>query len=53
MVDESGEVSALGGVDDVILVDPEEVRRPDALFLVTLLTNVGDQRPATRRSKRR
>ena len=42
MVDESGQVSALCGVDDVVLVDPEEVRRPDALLLVTLLPNVGD-----------
>ncbi len=42
MVDEPGEVSALGGVDDIVLVDPEQVGRPDALFLVTFLTNVGD-----------
>jgi hypothetical protein len=45
VVDEPGEVSALGGVDDIVLVDPEEVGRPDALFLVTFLANVGDQWP--------
>ena len=41
MVDEPGEVAALGGVHDVVEVDPEEVARPDALLLVALLAHVG------------
>ena len=45
MVDEPREVAALGGVDDVVLVDPEEVGRSDALLLVSLLPDVGDERP--------
>ena len=41
MVDEPGEISALGRVHDVVEVDPEEVTRAYALLLVTLLADVG------------
>ena len=42
MVNKSGQVAALGSVDDVVHVDPEQVGRPDALLLVALLPHVGD-----------
>ena len=51
MVDEPREVAALGGVDDVVLVDPEEVGRSDALLLVSLLPDVGDERPEKQRGR--
>ena len=41
MVDEPGEISALGRVHDVVEVDPEEVTRAYALLLVTFLADVG------------
>ena len=41
MVDEPGEISALGRVHDIVEVDPEEVTRAYALLLVTLLADVG------------
>ena len=40
MVDEPGEISALGRIHDVVEVDPEEVTGADALLLVTLLSHV-------------
>lgn len=42
MVDEPGKVPKLGGVHDVVQVDPEEVRAADALLLVVLLPHVGE-----------
>ena len=45
VVDEPREVAALGGVDDVVLVYAEEVGRSDALLLVPLFPDVGDEWP--------
>ncbi len=44
MVDESGKVSFLGRVHDVVLVDPEQVGGADALLFVALFPNVGQDR---------
>lgn len=41
VVDESGQVSTLGGVDDGVVVDPEQVAAADALLCVALLAIVG------------
>lgn len=40
MVDEPGQVAALGRIDDGVLVDPEQVATADAFVLVTSLTHV-------------
>lgn len=40
VVDEPGQVAALGGVDDGVLVDPEEVTAADAFLLVASLAHV-------------
>lgn len=40
MVDEPGQVAALGRVDDGVLVDSEQVAASDALLLVAPLTHV-------------
>lgn len=45
VVDETGEVAALGGVDDGVVVDAEHVAAADALLLVALLPHVGDHLP--------
>ena len=45
MVDEPGEISALGRIHDVVGVDPEEVTGSDALLLVTLLSHVREDGP--------
>ncbi len=42
MIDKSGEISALSGIYDVVLIDPEEVGRADTLLLVSLLANVSN-----------
>ena len=44
MIDEPGKVAALGGVDDVVQVDSEEVGGADALALVAVLADVGEGR---------
>lgn len=38
VVDEAGKVSALGGVDDGVVVDPKQVAATDAFLCVLLLT---------------
>ena len=45
MVDEPGEISALGRIHDVVEVDPEEVTGADTLLLVTLLSHVREDGP--------
>lgn len=42
VVDETGEVAALRGVDDGVVVNAEHVAAADALFLVTFLPHVCD-----------
>ena len=42
VVDEAGEVAALGGVDDGVVVHAEHVAAADPLFLVALLPHVRD-----------
>lgn len=42
VVDESGKVAALGGVDDGVVVDAEHVAAADALLLVAFLPHVRD-----------
>jgi hypothetical protein len=42
VVDESGEVSTLGGVYNPVLVDSEEVTRTNASLLIVLLSFVGN-----------
>lgn len=42
VVDESGKVAALGGVDDGVMVDTEHVAAADALFFVALLPHVSN-----------
>lgn len=42
VVDETGEVATLGGVDDGVVVHAEHVAAADALLLVTLLPHVCD-----------
>ena len=41
MVDEARQVAALGGVDDGVVVDAEQVTAANALLRVALLTHVG------------
>ena len=41
MVDEAGQVATLGGVNDVLAVNPEEVGATNAHRLVVLLPHVG------------
>lgn len=45
VVDEPGEVPALGGVDDGVEVYPEQVRAADAGGLVLSLPYIGHYRP--------
>ena len=45
VVDEAGKVAALGSVDDVIVVDPEEVAAPNTLSLIPPFSVVGDNLP--------
>lgn len=42
MVDETGEVATLRGVNDGVVVNAEHVAAADALFLVTFLPHVCD-----------
>lgn len=41
VVDEARQVAALGGVNDGVMVDAEEVAAANALLCVTLLPHVG------------
>ena len=45
MVDEARQISSLGGVNDRISIDPEEVAAPDAKLLVPSLPLVGGALP--------
>jgi hypothetical protein len=45
MVDEPGEIPTLGGIDDILHVNPEEIRGPDAHFLVVNFPEVGHDGP--------
>ncbi len=42
VVDEPGEVAVLGGVDHVVVVDPEQVGAADARRLILLLPQISD-----------
>lgn len=43
MVDETGEVAALGGINDGVMVDAEEVAAANANCFVFLLAHVSDR----------
>ena len=45
MVNEARKIATLGGVDDAVQVDAEQVRRADADHLVLRLAHVGQDRP--------
>lgn len=40
MVDEAGQVATFGGINDCVMVHPEEVAAPYALLGISLLTHV-------------
>lgn len=42
VVDETGEVSTLGSIDDGVVVDAEHVAAADALLLVALFSHVSN-----------
>lgn len=52
VVNESGQVSTFGGVNDGVLIDPEHVAAADALVLVPLLPHVSGDLGAERTERK-
>ena len=44
VVDKSGQVAALGGIDNIVLINSEKIRRSNALFFIALLADIRDHR---------